>query len=208
MDTPWQVAILARAAVPGAAKTRLVPRIGFERAAALQAHLTELALQRVRDAGAACRLWIAGPIDSATCRLADSYGVELRVQPEGDLGDRMLAALLDAQARGLRGLVIGTDCPAQRPEHLVEACRLLETHDVVLQPALDGGYVLIGATAAHAELFRDIRWGSDTVLAATRARCAALGCRCAELQPLPDLDRPDDMDLALARGWIDPTAFA
>ena len=53
MNTPWQVAILARAAVPGAAKTRLVPRIGVERAAALQAHLTELALQRVRDAGAA-----------------------------------------------------------------------------------------------------------------------------------------------------------
>lgn len=208
MDTPWQVAILARAAVPGAAKTRLVPRIGFERAAALQAHLTELALQRVHDAGAACRLWVAGPIDNATSRLADRYGAELRVQPDGDLGDRMLAALLDAQARGLRGLVIGTDCPAQRPEHLVEACRLLETHDVVLQPALDGGYVLIGATPPHAELFRDIRWGSDTVLAATRARCAALGWRCAELQPLPDLDRPDDMDLALARGWIDPTAFA
>jgi rSAM/selenodomain-associated transferase 1 len=208
MDTPWQVAILARAAVPGAAKTRLVPRIGVERAAALQAHLTELALQRVRDAGAACRLWIAGPIDSATCRLAASYGAELRVQPGGDLGDRMLAALLDAQARGLRGLVIGTDCPAQRPEHLVEACQLLGTHDAVLQPALDGGYVLIGAVALHADLFRDIRWGSDTVLAATRARCAALGWRCAELQALPDLDRPEDMDLALSRGWIDATAFA
>jgi len=208
MDTPWQVAILARAAVPGAAKTRLVPRIGVERAAALQAHLTELALQRVRDAGAACRLWIAGPIDNTTRRLADGYGAELRVQPDGDLGDRMLAAQLDAQAQGLRSLVIGTDCPAQRPEHLVEACRLLEAHDVVLQPALDGGYVLIGATSPHAELFRDIHWGSDTVLATTRARCVALGWRCAELHPLPDLDRPDDMDLALARGWIDATAFS
>ncbi len=116
MDAPWQVAILARAAVPGAAKTRLVPRIGVERAAALQAHLTELALRRVRNAGAACRLWIAGPIDAATRRLADSYDAELRIQPDGDLGDRMLAALLDAQSRGLRGLVIGTDCPAQRPD--------------------------------------------------------------------------------------------
>jgi len=185
-----------------------VPRIGVERAAALQAHLTELALQRVRNAGAACHLWIAGPIDTATRRLADSYDAELQVQPDGDLGDRMLAALLDAQARGRRGLVIGTDCPAQRPEDLVEACRLLENHNVVLQPALDGGYVLIGAAAPDAELFRDIRWGSDTVLATTRARCVALRWRCAELQPLPDLDRPDDMDLALARGWIDATAFA
>lgn len=208
MDARWQVAILARAAVPGAAKTRLVPRIGVERAAALQAHLTELALRRVRSAGAACRLWIAGPIDAATWRLADSYDAELCIQPDGDLGDRMLAALVDAQSRGLRGLVIGTDCPAQRPDDLVEASRLLESHDVVLQPALDGGYVLIGAAVPNAELFRDIRWGSDTVLATTRARCAELHWRYAELQPLPDLDRPDDMDLALARGWIDATAFA
>jgi rSAM/selenodomain-associated transferase 1 len=208
MDVPWQVAILARAAVPGAAKTRLVPRIGVERAAALQLHLTELALRRVRNAGAACRLWIAGPVDTATHRLADSYDAELRIQPDGDLGDRMLAALLAAQSQGLRGLVIGTDCPAQRPDDLVQASRLLESHDVVLQPALDGGYVLIGARAPNAELFRDIRWGSDTVLTTTRARSAALHWRCAELQPLPDLDRPDDMDLALARGWIDATAFA
>jgi rSAM/selenodomain-associated transferase 1 len=207
MAAGFTVIVMARAAVPGAAKTRLVPALGPERAAALQRHLTELALRRVQAAGAAAELWIAGVIDAATRELAAACRAELRQQPEGDLGDRMLAALTDAQRQGRPGLLIGTDCPAQQPSDLEQAWQLLESHDVVLQPALDGGYVLIGMVAPQPTLFRGIDWGSDTVLAQTRSRCAALALRCAEFHPLPDLDRPDDMALALARGWIDQAAF-
>lgn len=204
----FTVAVLARAAVPGAAKTRLIPVLGPARAAALQWHLTELALRRVRTAGATAQLWIAGAADAATHDLAAAYQAELRQQPPGDLGARMLAALDDAHSHGRPGLLIGTDCPAQQPGDLERAWRLLERHDIVLQPALDGGYVLIGTVVPYPELFDGVHWGSDTVLAQTRLRCATLGLRCAQLQSLPDLDRPDDMDLALARGWIDRAAFA
>ena len=207
MATAFTVIVLARAAVPGAAKTRLVPALGPERAAALQRHLTELALRRVQAAGAVAELWIAGVIDAAVRELAAAHHAELRQQPEGDLGDRMLAALADAHRQGRHGLLIGTDCPAQQPSDLELAGRLLENHDVVLQPALDGGYVLIGTREPHPPLFRGIHWGSDAVLAQTRSRCAALALRCAELRALPDLDRPEDMALALASGWIDQTAF-
>lgn len=198
-----QVAVLARAAVPGAAKTRLIPRLGAERAASLQAHLTERALQRAHACGADVVLWIDGVPDEATLELARRWDADLLVQPEGDLGHRMHAALVHAQQRHRIGIVIGTDCPAQRPDDLVQAGMLLADHDVVLQPALDGGYVLIGMREPRRDLFSRMDWGSDTVLDVTRQRLLTLGLRFAELNPLPDLDRPDDMELALQSGWLD-----
>ena len=199
----WQVAILARTPVPGAAKTRLIPRLGAERAAALQAHLIELTLQRVQRAGARIVLWLAGVPDSATMELAHRFDAELREQPTGDLGERMLAAARHAHLAGIAAIVIGTDCPAQQPDDLLTARQLLATHDVVLQPAHDGGYVLIAMNQPHAGLFSDIRWGGGSVLETTRQRCASLGLRCTELRSLPDLDHPRDFDLAIDGGWLE-----
>ena len=198
-----QVAVLARAAVPGAAKTRLIPRLGAERAAALQTHLTERALQRGRASGADVVLWFDGVPDESTLELARACDAELYVQPEGDLGTRMHAAVVHAQQCHRIGIVIGTDCPAQQPAVIVQAGLLLASHDVVLQPALDGGYVLIGMREPQRDLFSRIDWGTDTVLDTTRQRLQTLGLRYAELNPLPDLDRPDDLELALRNGWLD-----
>ena len=156
-----QVAVLARAAVPGAAKTRLIPRLGAERAAALQAHLTELALQRARASGADVVLWFDGVTDESHAGTCAIHGMpNVRVQPEGDLGTRMLAALVHAQQCDRIGIVIGTDCPAQQSDDLLKAGMLLASHEVVLQPALDGGYVLIGMREPHARtLLRGYRLG-------------------------------------------------
>jgi len=144
-----QVAVLARAAIPGAAKTRLIPAVGAEGAAALQAHLTELALRRACATQQSVRLWLAGAPDPSVTRLANELGVEVHPQPEGDLGDRMLAALRHAQACGRRGIVIGTDCPAQSEADIEHAGALLAEVDVVVQPADDGGYVMIGMAQPH-----------------------------------------------------------
>jgi uncharacterized protein len=203
-----QVAVLARAAVPGAAKTRLIPTVGAEGAAALQAHLTELALRRACASRAQVVLWLAGVADDSLLRLARELGVEVRPQPAGDLGDRMLAALRHAQACDRRGIVIGTDCPAQTSADLEHAGALLTEYDVVLQPALDGGYVLIGMAQPHHEIFAAMPWGSDAVLATTRERTRSLGLCHTELRTLPDLDRPEDIALALENGWIERGAWA
>ena len=112
----------------------------------------------------------------------------MRPQPEGDLGARMLAAIGERPT-----LVIGTDCPALTPAHLQEAAVALTRADVVLIPAADGGYVLIGARKPQPALFDNMAWGTDTVLAETRARVAALGLACIELDPLWDVDTESDL---------------
>jgi glycosyltransferase A (GT-A) superfamily protein (DUF2064 family) len=99
-------------------------------------------------------------------------------------------------------LLIGTDCPAQTHEDLVTAIAALQDADAVIQPAEDGGYVLIGMKRAHPVLFEGVAWGSESVLATTRARATGHGIRLAELPLSWDLDRGEDLDRALALGLV------
>jgi hypothetical protein len=183
---PIDIAILAKAPVPGFAKTRLISAIGAHAAAVLQERLTERAVTTARDAAIGdVRVWCAPDTRHRSFR---DLGVALRQQPDGDLGARMLAAF------GARPtLVIGTDCPALTAAHLRDAVGALATHDVVLIAAEDGGYVLIGARAPHPELFVEMTWSVPSVLAETRARIAALGLTSRELPPLWDVDTEDDL---------------
>jgi rSAM/selenodomain-associated transferase 1 len=195
-----EVAVLARAPVPGQAKTRLVPALGAAGAARLQARLIEvtvakaLALEQAR-----VTLWLAG--DPATLP-APVRGVAVQAQVGADLGARMDYAARAALARAARVLVIGTDCPALTAAHLRAARDALADFDVVLQPADDGGYVLIGMRAPQPSLFTGIGWGSPSVFAATLRRIADAGLRAAVLPALPDLDTPDDLARARAAGWL------
>ena len=209
--SPLMIAVFARAPVPGLAKTRLIPRLGADGAARLQAVLAEQALTRacaVPDAQ--ITLWIAGDIDSALAAafVTDNvrrFGIAVRQQTGADLGARMQVAASAAKAAGRHLIIIGTDCPAQTPADLIEAHALLEHSDVVLQPALDGGYVLIGlrpSIHSYDAIFGDIEWGTEEVLSATRARLHTAKLSFRELRALPDLDRGEDLDHALAEGWI------
>jgi hypothetical protein len=130
------------------------------------------------------------------------FPLVLKQQPGGDLGIRMLSAIAAAPGPVL---IIGTDCPAFTAETLRTAARALEQADVVLIPAEDGGYVLIGTRTAQAELFSDIVWGASTVLAETRARIAAIGLKASELPALWDLDT--EVDLARFERLFPEMAF-
>jgi glycosyltransferase A (GT-A) superfamily protein (DUF2064 family) len=105
----------------------------------------------------------------------------------------MGAALSEALARGGRAVLVGSDCPEYSPDYLTAAFRALEREDVVLGPAADGGYILIGVRRLVAELFAEIPWGTSGVLARTRAALGSLGWGWAELPTLRDLDRPEDL---------------
>jgi uncharacterized protein len=186
------IAVMAKAPIPGLAKTRLIPSIGAHAAAVLQERLTEqtLATALAADTGPVT-LWCAPDTSHASFRgLAARFPIALARQPDGDLGTRMLAAL---EAGGGPALTIGSDCPAFTPAHLRTAAAALDEADVVLIPAEDGGYVLIGARAPRAELFDAIAWGTATVLAETRERISALKLKATELGPLWDIDTESDL---------------
>ena len=183
------IAILAKAPIPGYAKTRLIPAIGAHAAAVLQERLTEQAVETAVAARlGAVTLWCAPDTRHGSFRdLALHLPIALKQQVDGNLGARMGAAL------GAGGLLIGTDCPAFTPAHLHAAAAALEGADVVLTPAEDGGYVLIGTRAPCPGLFIDMVWGMPTVLAETRKRIAALRLRAVELEPLWDVDTEADL---------------
>jgi rSAM/selenodomain-associated transferase 1 len=197
---PVALAILAKAPVAGAVKTRLIPALGAESAAALQARLIGRTVETACQANIGpVTLWVTpSPPHANFTALASCFPIALAEQPDGDLGARMLAAC-DAAAGP--AVVIGTDCPALTPAHLRQAAEVLRAgSDVVVIPADDGGYVLIGSREPQPRLFADMTWGTDTVMAETRARLARHGLRCRELPPLWDVDRPEDLARMRAAG--------
>jgi uncharacterized protein len=191
---PVAVAILAKAPLPGFSKTRLAPALGADGAAALQARLIERAVETGRAAEIGpVTLWAAPDQDHPAFQtLAALLGVALARQPDGDLGDRMLAAL--EASRG-PAVVIGTDCPALQPSHL-RACAdvLAGDIDVVVIPVEDGGYGLIGMRVPQPRLFADMPWSSAGVMAETRRRLVRLSLSWREPARLWDVDRPEDIE--------------
>jgi len=191
-----EIAVLAKAPIPGLAKTRLIARLGADGAARLQAVLTEHAVRTALAAGlGSVTLWCTPDTrHPAFVKLAHRTGVALEAQRGADLGARMAHAVAQRAGRG-PVLLTGTDCPALTPEHLRTAAAALEGGDeVVLIPAEDGGYVLVGLMESHPVLFEGIPWGSDRVIEVTRGRLRALGLRWSEPTTLWDLDRPADLD--------------
>lgn len=192
-DTSVTIAILAKAPIPGAVKTRLIPTIGAHAAAALQERLTEhaIATALAADVGPVT-LWCSpDATHSAFLKLVMQQRIILKRQPEGDLGARMLAA---TSAGNGPVLVIGTDCPALTELHLRGATNVLrEGNDVVIIPAEDGGYVLIGTRTPQPAIFADIAWGTSNVLADTRTRVIEQRLMLIEQPPLWDVDTEADL---------------
>src|SRR5262245_57329349 len=194
MNDPVAVAVLAKAPLPGFAKTRLIPALGADGAASLQARLVE------RAVATACAA-VIGPVTVWATpdqshplfqAIGAHLGVALARQGDGDLGARMLAAIAAANAPAL---VIGTDCPALTSEHLRAAADVLRGGgDQVVIPTEDGGYALIGEVARACALFSDMHGSAPSVMDETRRRLRALGLTWQEPVTLWDVDLPEDLD--------------
>jgi rSAM/selenodomain-associated transferase 1 len=203
MDTSpvrTEIAIIAKAPLPGFCKTRLIPRLGAEGAAHLQARFVERAVDTALAAGlGAVTLWCAPtPSDPLFQRLT-ARGIRLATQPDGDLGERIGAAFLAAKGPLV---LIGTDCPCLEPRDLEDAASALaKGADVALAPAEDGGYGLIATTGHHAALFRDMPWSTPEVAALTLERAAAAGLAVTVLRTIWDVDTPADLDRLSRWGW-------
>ena len=198
-----EVAVLAKAPVPGFAKTRLIPALGPEGAAHLQRRLTERAVRIAVEAGIGpVTLWCAPDASHESfAALAARFGLALAPQAPGDLGGRMLACFEAAAPKGL--VLIGTDCPSLTPQDLRDAARALAGGaDAALAPAEDGGYGLIAARRTLPVLFRDMPWSTPWVASLTRERAAAAGLKLAELRPVWDVDTPADYRRLVDEGLL------
>src|SRR5205085_7012926 len=159
------VIVFARAPLAGRVKTRLAGRIGAPRAARLHERLLRQALATARAARCgAVELHVTQRHAFFRCLPA-----RLRLQRGADLGERMYGAL----RRHRRAIIIGSDCPALRASDIARAARWLRGGtDVVLAPAQDGGYALIGARRVTPALFARVAWGGERVLAQTIGNAA------------------------------------
>ncbi len=190
-----RILVFCKAPVPGQVKTRLIATLGAQAAAELHACLAQRTLLMAADAAVApVELWchpVGDPFFEAMGKL---FGIPLYEQAGADLGERMMHAIEHALSRSQFALIIGTDCPALRAEHLIDAMGALAAgQDGVIGPAQDGGYVLIGLARPQRSLFTEMPWGTDAVLDETRTRLRAAGLRWCELPALWDVDRPADL---------------
>lgn len=197
-----RLVVFTRYPQPGKAKTRLIPALGAEGAAALQRQMTEYTLRQVQKLlnlrALSVEIWFAGTTDAETDRrlMQDWLGSIWVYQPQasGDLGARMAQAFQAAFASGRERVVtIGTDCPGLTAAKLMQAFQSLQASDLVLGPATDGGYYLIGLRRFVPELFAGIAWSTATVLPQTIEIAQRLGLSIAYLDTLTDIDRPEDL---------------
>ncbi len=173
--------------VAGKVKTRLAQSIGHERALQVYELLTSHTISEAIASNLSTVIYWSDH-QVTECHTDQS------VQAAGDLGERMLTALrTELQTHG-SAILIGSDCPMMSHTLLRQAAADLEDHDIVLGPAEDGGYYLIGMKSAHAELFRDLQYSTDHLLADTLDRAKAANLTVASLPTLSDIDYLEDLD--------------
>ena len=199
------VTVFARIPLPGAVKTRLTPALPAPLACALYVAMLRDTLRAARAVPASRHrvMWATEGTPPALPELGDWVQ---GAQRAGDLGERLMNALADENdAR----VVVGSDCPELDAPILQRAQEALRVHDMVLGPAIDGGYYLVGlaqGVPADGALFAGVPWGTGGVREATLARAAALGLDVEALAWREDVDTPADLIRLLARLALAPHA--
>ena len=183
------VVVFAREPRPGLAKTRLAADVGVERAHELYEAFVLDTLDVARASGA--RVLVAhAPADAGPWFRERAPWAELWAQPDVKFGERLTATMEEAARRGsARTVMVGTDTPHLAPARLREALDALAGADVVLGPAADGGYFLVGLGRPCAALFSEIPWSTADTLRVTLDRCREEGL---EVRLLPEEIDVDD----------------
>lgn len=190
-----RLVILAKAPLPGLAKTRLAPLLGENGAADLAVRMLEHTLsEAVKSAIGDIELSVSPSVsDPAWQRLAIPASLTLTEQINGDLGERMEHIARRVISNGESIIMIGTDCPQITADVLIDAALALDTHDCCIIPVSDGGYALLGLNRHLPELFSDIPWSTGDVAFLTIQRIRQAGLSLAELPMLHDIDVADDL---------------
>jgi len=185
------VGIFAKPPQPGLVKTRLIPEIGATQAARIYRYCLEYTLELARHSGLDYQLYLSEESDDRLFQ-HEQYSI----QKGADLGARMLNALGDLVGNNPAGaIIIGTDCLDIHIGHLQAAAQALANHELVLLPAIDGGYALIGCSKLNSTLFDGVTWSSERVLEQTVANAEKLNYRISLLETVRDIDTLQDLEL-------------
>lgn len=197
MNSKQQLIIFTRYPEIGKVKTRMIPALAAKGSQELHRKLAEYTLRKLEGlTNFLCVIICYHGGNEEKMRLWLGEHRCYRCQRGKDLGEKMQNAFSDGFAEGMTAIaIIGTDCPEIGEKLILEAFESLKTHDLVLGPAVDGGYYLIGLKQVFPELFRDIPWGTGQVLAATQKIAARLALKTAYLHELADIDRPEDLPI-------------
>ncbi len=196
--------IFTRYPQPGKVKTRLIPALGAAGAAALHQRMVEHTLAQARalrqTRALSIEVWFTSSSTLAQMQEWLGTDVDYCVQPEGNLGDRMASAFKSVFSKGYTSaLIVGTDCPDLNAALLAQGFSALAQNELVLGPAIDGGYYLMGLQRLIPELFVDIAWSTAEVLAQTLAIAQQLKLTPLLLPYLTDIDVPQDLEHPLIK---------
>jgi rSAM/selenodomain-associated transferase 1 len=185
----------ARAPLASQVKTRMMPELTAQQACELHCELLLWTSATLAGCGLGeVELSVAGDAAHPLFGRCRELGVSRISQQRGaDLGQRMYRAIQNGLQHHINVILVGSDCPAMEVSYLERAQRALDTAPLVLGPAQDGGYVLIGAREIHPEIFEGIPWGTGQVYGKTIESIRKLALSWAELPALADVDRPEDL---------------
>lgn len=185
--------IFVKNPVAGKVKTRLAQTVGDKKALQIYKKLLDYTLGISSEVDAAKQIWYSDEIPQENGVNRPVFGK--KVQKGADLGERMKYAFQQVFAEGFhRAVIIGSDCAELTSDHLKKAYKRLKKWDLVIGPAEDGGYYLLGMKRFHPQLFENINWSTNRVLRQTLNRAEGLGLSPSLLPELNDVDYKEDWD--------------
>ncbi|MDA9312486.1 TIGR04282 family arsenosugar biosynthesis glycosyltransferase [Vicingaceae bacterium] len=184
--------IFVKNAVLGTVKTRLAASIGDEKALEVYSDLMQKCQQEALKVQ--CKRHV---FYSQSIPVKDGWAkenVEKKLQAEGDLGEKITSAFHNVFKEKGRVLIIGSDCFDLDAETIRQAFQELNSCDLVIGPANDGGYYLLGTNNFHPELFENVNWSTETVLEETIQQAKTKDLSVTLLKELIDLDTLEDLE--------------
>lgn len=187
-----QLILFVRNPELGKVKTRLAASVGPEMALEIYIHLLQHTKSITQELAVDKVVYYADRVEEEDMWPTQVYAKKL--QPVGDLGEKMLAAFTAAFSGGYTSVVIiGSDCLQLTTQFIEQAFEKLQDHDVVLGPALDGGYYLLGMNKLYPELFQNKQWSTEHVFPETFSDIERLHLSYYLLPHLSDVDHVEDL---------------
>ena len=186
--------------VLGEVKTRLAASLGEHRALDIYNELLEITRENITNLGCQKHVFFGSFIEDDV--IWEEAFLSKNIQDGGGLGERMESAfyrIFRSESDPVKAVLIGSDCPELTSVHINQAFELLDTNDVVLGPALDGGYYLIGMKKNHPAIWLEIDWSTDRVYQQTIDKINKFNLLYSVLPVLQDIDTQDDWSDYLSR---------